>query len=148
MEITNKGTGPASEKPGLWIDGNTHSGEVTGSAVYLLTIGHLLSKYGEDELVTDLLDNTAIYIPPRVNPDGAEISLTQPYHRTGGGVPNPDFTDGEGHYEEDVDGVIVYMRMEDLARYIHLPCTLCCFSLTGNMYLGMVVIDEKIRPES
>ena len=63
-------------------------------------------------------------------------------------MPNPNFTDGEGHYEEDVDGVIVYMRMENLAGYLHLLCTLCCFSLTGNMYLGMVVIDEKIRPES
>ncbi len=31
MEITNHETGPAEEKPGLWIDGNTHSGEVIGS---------------------------------------------------------------------------------------------------------------------
>ena len=83
MEITNKGTGPASEKPGLWIDGNTHSGEVTGSAVYLLTIGHLLSKYGEDEFVTDLLDKTTIYILPRVNTDGTEIFLTQPLSQDG-----------------------------------------------------------------
>ena len=117
MQITNQETGPADEKPGLWIDGNTHSGEVTGSAVCLLTIGHLLSRYGKDELVTDLLDNTAIYILPRVNPDGAEVFLTQPYHRTGGGIPNPDFPDGEGHYEEDVDGdgVIAYMRIGDSA---------------------------------
>ena len=117
MEITNKETGAADEKSGLWIDGNTHSGEVTGSAVCLYTIGYLLENYGKDEFVTDLLDNTAIYVLPRVNPDGAEIFLTQPYHRTGGGIPNLDFPDGEGHYEEDVDGdgVIVYMRVEDPA---------------------------------
>ena len=117
MEITNHETGAADDKPGLWIDGNTHSGEVTGSAVCLLTIGHLLEGYGEDEFVTELLDSTAIYVLPRVNPDGAEIYLTQPYHRTGGGIHNPDFEDGEGHYEEDVDGdgAIVYMRIRDPA---------------------------------
>ena len=90
VEITNKETGRAVEKPGLWIDGNTHSGEVTGSAVCLYTIGYLLENYGQDEFVTGLLDNTAIYVLPRVNPDGAEIYLTQPYHRTSGGIPNPD----------------------------------------------------------
>ena len=103
-EITNAETGPAEEKPGLWIDGNTHSSEVTGSAVCLRTIYHLLSKHGSDDFITDLLDTRSVYILPRVNPDGAEVFLTQPYHRTGGGIPNLEFQDGEGHYEEDVDG--------------------------------------------
>jgi hypothetical protein len=117
MEITNTETGPADEKPGLWIDGNTHSSEVTGSAVCLRTIHHLLSKHGSDGFVTDLLDTRSVYILPRVNPDGAEVFLTQPYHRTGGGILNPEFQDGEGHYEEDVDGdgAIVYMRIPDHA---------------------------------
>ena len=117
IEITNKSTGSADEKPGMWIDGNTHSGEVTGSAVCLLTIGYLLENYGKDESITDFLDESAIYILPRVNPDGAEIYLTQPYHRTSGGIPNPEFADGEGHYEEDVDGdgIIVSMRIKDVS---------------------------------
>ena len=115
MEITNKKTGPSHEKPGLWVDGNTHAGEVTGSAVCLKTIWHLLHNYGEDPFVTELLDTRSVYILPRLNPDGAEIFLTQPYHRTAGGIPNPDFEDGEGHYEEDVDGdgKIVNMRIKD-----------------------------------
>lgn len=115
MELTNKATGPAHEKPGIWIDGNTHSGEVTGSAVCLKTIWHLLDGYGKDPFVTDLLDARSIFILPRLNPDGAEIFLTQPYHRTAGGIPNPDFPEGEGHYEEDVDGdgKIVDMRIKD-----------------------------------
>ncbi len=117
MENTNTETGLAEEKPGLWIDGNTHSGEVTGSAVCIRTIHHLLSKHGSDDFVTDLLNTRSVYILPRVNPDGAEVFLTQPYHRTGGGILNPEFQDGEGHYEEDVDGdgVIVYMRVPDSA---------------------------------
>ena len=115
MEVTNKLTGPGDEKPGIWIDGNTHSSEPTGTNVCLKTIWHLMTKFGEDEMVTDLLNNYVIYVLPRVNPDGAEIYLTKPYHFTSGGVPNPDFFDGEGHYEEDVDGdgLSTFMRWVD-----------------------------------
>ncbi|MFA9436550.1 MAG: M14 family metallopeptidase [Candidatus Bathyarchaeota archaeon] len=104
MEVTNFETGPGEEKPGIWVDGNTHSSEPTGTNVCLKTIWHLVTGYGEDDTVTEIMDNRVVYVLPRVNPDGAEIFLTKPYHYTSGGVPNPDFPDGEGHYEEDVNG--------------------------------------------
>ena len=104
MEVTNQETGQGEEKPGIWIDGNTHSSEPTGTNVCLKTIWYLVSKYGVDETVTEIMDNRVVYVLPRVNPDGAEIFLTKPYHYTSGGVPNPEFKDGEGHYEEDVNG--------------------------------------------
>ena len=115
MEVTNQETGPGEEKPALWIDGNTHSSEPTGTNVCLKTIWHLVSKYGEDEMATEIMDNKVVYVLPRVNPDGAEIFLTKPYHYTSGGIPNPDFPDGEGHYEEDVNGngFSAFMRWED-----------------------------------
>jgi len=115
VEVTNKEIGPASEKPGLWIDGNTHSSEPTGTNVCLKTIWHLCSGYGLYEFVTELLDTRVIYVLPRVNPDGAEVFLTKPYHYTAGGVENPEFWDGEGHYEEDVngDGLSAFMRWRD-----------------------------------
>ena len=104
MEVTNYKTGPAEEKPGMWIDGNTHSPEVTGSAVCLKTIWYLLHNYGKDSFITDLMDTRSLYILPRLNPDGAEIWMTKPYHQTKAGIPTPDFETGEGHYEDDVDG--------------------------------------------
>ena len=115
MEVTNKETGPGEEKTGIWVDGNTHSSEPTGTNVCLKTIWHLVTKYGVDETVTEIMDNRVFYVLPRVNPDGAEIFLTKPYHYTSGGVPNPDFADGEGHYEEDVNGngKSAFMRIED-----------------------------------
>ncbi|MCX6643171.1 MAG: M14 family metallopeptidase [Candidatus Bathyarchaeota archaeon] len=115
IEVTNKITGPAKEKPALWIDGNTHSSEVTGSAVCIRTLSYLLDRYGKDEAVTEILDNKVIYILPRVNPDGADVFLTQPYHNTAAGIPNPAFLDGEGHYEEDIngDGKITFIRIPD-----------------------------------
>lgn len=115
MELTNKDTGAGGDKPGLWLDGNTHSGEPTGTNVCLKTIWHLITSYGKSELVTEIMDNKVVYVLPRVNPDGAEIFLKDPYHMTSGGIPNPDFEDGEGHYEEDVngDGYAAFMRWED-----------------------------------
>ncbi len=115
MELTNQETGPGEEKPGVWIDGNTHSSEPTGTNVCLKTIWYLVSNYGKDEQVTEIMDNRVVYVLPRVNPDGAEIFLTKPYHYTSGGVPNPDFKDGEGHYEEDVNGngKSAFMRILD-----------------------------------
>src|SRR5215218_1155957 len=74
--ITNKETGPVLEKPGYWIDANTHAGEVTGSAVALYTIYHLLTHYGEDERVTRLLDEYMVYVLPRITVDGSEKYLT------------------------------------------------------------------------
>ena len=62
MEITNHTTGPAEEKPGMWIDGNTHSAEVAGSAVCLKTIWYLLYNYGKNSFITELLDTRSIYI--------------------------------------------------------------------------------------
>lgn len=112
VEVTCKESGPSSEKPGLWIDGNTHSSEPTGTNVCLKTIWYLCSSYGSDEFVTELLDTRVIYVLSRVNPDGAEVFLTKPYHYTAGGVENPEFWDGEGHYDEDVngDGLSAFMR--------------------------------------
>lgn len=115
MEITNKETGPAGEKPAVYVDGNTHAGEVVGKEVCLWMIRHLLSEYGKDGSITDLLDTRCFYILPCLNPDGSEIYLTTPYKRTGGGIPNPEFEWKEGLYEEDVDGDghITQMRVED-----------------------------------
>ncbi|MCW4011392.1 MAG: M14 family zinc carboxypeptidase, partial [Candidatus Bathyarchaeota archaeon] len=71
MEVTNQETGPGEEKPGIWIDGNTHSSEPTGTNVCLKTIWYLVTEYGRDETVTEIMDNRVVYVLPRVNPDGA-----------------------------------------------------------------------------
>jgi len=42
LEIANKATGKALEKPGYWIDGNLHAGEVMGAEVCLKTIAVLM----------------------------------------------------------------------------------------------------------
>jgi len=80
LTITNQATGIADEKPAFWIDGNIHATELTGATAALYVANALLSGYTQNEhpehnRITRLLDTSAYYILPRVNPDGAAWAL-------------------------------------------------------------------------
>ena len=115
VEITNSETGPAEDKPAMYIDGNIHAGEVTGSAVCLYTIWYLLSEYGKDSFVTKLLDKKAFYVIPRISVDGADVFLHTPYSLRSSTREYPEVDRREGLLQEDVDknGLILQMRIED-----------------------------------
>ncbi len=114
-EITNQATGPASEKPAFWVDGNTHAGEVTGSMSALYLIDTLLEGHGSDERITRLVDQQTFYVLPRLSPDGAERYLTTPHTLRATLRPWPDPEEEPGLHAEDVDGDghILQMRVED-----------------------------------
>lgn len=114
-EITDKSTGPASEKPAFWVDGNTHAGEVTGSMSALHLIQTLLEGHGNDERITDLLRRQAFYVLPRLSPDGAERYLTTPHTLRASTRPWPEPEEQPGLHPEDIDGDghILQMRVED-----------------------------------
>jgi hypothetical protein len=116
VEITNPATGPAAEKPGFYIDAQIHAEEHATSATALYAIWHLLVNYGKDEEVTRLVDSQVFYIIPRINPDGAELSLQPPYYNwCGNGRFMPGADRIEGLIPEDIngDGYIVWMRVSD-----------------------------------
>ncbi len=117
MTITNSKTGTHHEKPAFYIDGHIHAEEVATSHTALYTIWYLLENYGSDDEVTWLLDNMTFYIIPRINPDGAEISLTTGHHWCGNGRYLPGEEQTAGLCQEDIngDGLIVEMRIEDHA---------------------------------
>lgn len=111
MTITNKKTGKALDKPAFHIDGNTHAGEVTGSMAAMHAIDVLLNGYGEDKVITTILDRMTIYVVPRISPDGAETYLTTPYSiRSVNRVHNPK-EGGVRNEDLDGDGVIRMMRI-------------------------------------
>lgn len=113
--LTNQNTGKAKEKPGYWIDANIHAGEVTGSAVALYTIYHLLKNYKSKPQITRLLDNYTVYILPRIAVDGAEKYLTTPQRLRSSirHYPYPEERDGL-HWEDiNGDGLILQMRLKD-----------------------------------
>jgi murein tripeptide amidase MpaA len=117
MTATNFETGPDTEKPALWVDGNMHASEVAASMAALYHIHTLVTKYGKDDSITRALDTRAFYIVPRVNPDGAEWALAdKPKVVRSSTRPYPyDEDPVDGLLEEDMDGDgrILFMRLKD-----------------------------------
>lgn len=117
MTLTNRRTGEDDSKPAIYVDGNIHAGEVTGSMVALYLIDYLVDNYGKDEEVTYLLDTRAFYVLPRVNPDGAELYLTTPTLLRSSVRLWPDLeaSDLPGLHRADIngDGKILQMRVRD-----------------------------------
>lgn len=114
--ITNTATGPADEKPALWVDGGIHATELAGTAAALHLVHHLTSRYGADPRVTRALDTRAFYVMPRINPDGAELALAdRPRHLRSSTRTWPLVDPLDGLVPEDVDGDgrILSMRVAD-----------------------------------
>ena len=114
VTITNKTTGPDTEKPAMFAEGGRHSGEVTSSVSIFWLIHHLVSQYGKDPEVTHLVDTKALYLRPVNNPDGFELFLrTAQSNRSS---VRPHDTDRDGLLDEDPgedldgDGVLFPMR--------------------------------------
>lgn len=115
--VTNTATGPDTDKPAFWADGNIHAAELTASTACLYYLHHLVTGYGKDRQVTQLLDTRAIYLCPRLNPDGAELALAErPRHIRSSTRRYPfDEEPVEGLTIEDVDGDgrVLFMRIKD-----------------------------------
>jgi murein tripeptide amidase MpaA len=117
VTLTNTATGPADEKPALWVDGNIHASEVSPSTACLYALNKFVTQFGTDEAITRCLDTRAFYICPRVNPDGAEWTLadkpkivrssTRPYPY------NEDPLGGLVNEDIDGDGRMLQMRVVD-----------------------------------
>lgn len=117
LAITNTATGPDTDKPAFWVDGNIHAAELTASTACLYWLHQLATGYGEDRAVTQLLDTRVVYLVPRLNPDGAELALAdRPRHIRSSTRPYPyDEPPIDGLTIEDVDGDgrILSMRIVD-----------------------------------
>ena len=117
VTATNQQTGPAAEKPAYWADANIHASELAGSAAAMYLIDTLVTQYGKRDDVTRCMDTRAMYVCPRMNPDGAEWAMrdtpkiirssTRPYPYDEDAFEGLDIEDIDG------DGRILSMRIED-----------------------------------
>lgn len=120
MTVNNPKTGKELDKPGVFIDGNIHGNEIQGGEVCLYLLESMLTKYGDNEEFTKLVDKNCFYVVPVVNPDGR-------YHFLSGeknpgrnrGLRRPHDDDNDGLLDEDFpddldgDGDICEMRKKD-----------------------------------
>ena len=119
LTITNTKTGRASDKPAFFLDGGTHAGELGGSETALYTAWYLVTRYGKDPQVTELLDTRAFYVMPRKDVDGQEVALTGKVDYDPAKVPGARDADGDGRIGEDApddvdaDGRVLQMRIKD-----------------------------------
>src|SRR3954451_457781 len=116
VTITNFETGADLDKPALMVEANIHALEVTGNTAALHLVDKLLRGYGSDSKITRCLDTRAMYVVPRLTPDGAELALAdKPKFVRSSVRPYPRLDEQDGLYEEDIDGDgrILMMRLED-----------------------------------
>lgn len=120
LTINNAKTGEPLTKPGVYVDGNIHGNEIQAGEVCLYFANMLLTKYGENDKITKVVDKNVYYILPVVNVDGrahffkdAQTSSSDRSFR----VPKDDDRDGlldeDGPDDLDVDGNICMMRIKD-----------------------------------
>ena len=119
--VTNTATGAHTDKPAFWVDGNIHAAELTASTAVLYYLHTLVQGFWADSAigrqVTELLNTRALYLCPRLNPDGAELALAdRPRHIRSSTRRYPyDELPVDGLTVEDIDGDgrILTMRIPD-----------------------------------
>ena len=116
ITITNKSTGPDTDKPAMFIEGNRHSGEVTAAESALYFAWYVLTRYGQEPEITALVDTKALYVRVKNNPDGSELYLNTAQSNRSTVRPHDD--DGDGLLDEDPpedldgDGLVLQMRQK------------------------------------
>lgn len=69
--------GESEDEPAVYFMGAHHAREPISTEVVMGIVNYLMNNYGIDEDITNMVDNTEIYIVPMVNPDGHEVVLDQ-----------------------------------------------------------------------
>lgn len=112
LEVTDRSTGVAGDKPGYLVHANIHAHELTTTTSALHLARTLVAGHGVDEAITELLRRVSFYIVPRLNPDGAEYAF-----KTNGSVRSRSYPrevpNGLTQTDVDGDGQILWMRWPD-----------------------------------
>ncbi|MFA5727446.1 MAG: M14 family zinc carboxypeptidase [Saccharofermentanaceae bacterium] len=127
-------------EPGLFFTSSIHGDETTGYVLMLHLIDYLISNYGIDARITDMINSTEIFINPLANPDGTYYGGDQsPYGATRNNInnidlnrnfPDPKFglhPDGENWQKETQ----AFMNYPDLNH----------FTMSANLHGGSEVFN-------
>jgi hypothetical protein len=107
VTLNNPDTGPDHAKPAMWIDGNVHGNEIQAAETVVYSIWYLTKSHGVVEPLTELVDRSAFYFVPMVNPDGRAYWFDEP------NTPSTSRS-GQRPTDNDYDGLLDEDGPEDL----------------------------------
>lgn len=118
LTLANKQGADPQTRPALLIVATLEANHLIGGAAALATAEHLLTSYGTNAEVTQLLNEHTVYIVPRANPDGAELVFTKrgyeiPYKPVKGAEALGGLNVREIGADLNGDGLITLMRVPD-----------------------------------
>jgi hypothetical protein len=105
-------------RPAMLVVAGIEGNDLAGTSITVSWVERLVEQYDTDCEITELLDNTTIYLVPRVNPDAAQNFFVTPKFETRLSSKPVD-SDHDGLIDEDgpgdlnADGLITSMRVED-----------------------------------
>lgn len=109
-----------------------HGDEITGRELTVSLVEELLAKYGTDAQITELINNTEIYVMPSMNPDGSENRTRWNANFRDLNRNFPDFT---ADIENTVEG-----REVETAAIMKFQATRN-FALSANFHGGAEVVN-------
>jgi len=121
LAVVNPKTGPVdTEKPAMFIDGNIHGNEIQAAETVLYTLWYLAKAYGNNDHLTELMDDYTFYLLPVENPDSRAwwfSKIASAHGPRGNQRPHDDDGDGlideDGPDDLDGDGSIGQMWIRD-----------------------------------
>ncbi len=107
VTLNNPNTGPDTDKPAIYIDGNVHGNEIQGAEAVVYSIWYLTKSYGKVDSLTELMDRVAFYFLPMQNPDGRDYWFDEPNTSSSS-------RSGQRPTDNDFDGLLDEDGPEDL----------------------------------
>lgn len=139
MRITVEPDKDTPGKPKFKYVGNMHGDETVSRQVLVYLVEYLLTKYGEEPRITELVNSTDIYIMPSMNPDGFEKSKEGDCEGDYGGRNNANDMDLNRSFPDQFDGTTAnpdsIPEVMAMIRWIKEKK----FVLSGNLHGGTVV---------
>uniref|UniRef100_A0A674EEX8 Carboxypeptidase D n=1 Tax=Salmo trutta TaxID=8032 RepID=A0A674EEX8_SALTR len=139
MRITKDPNADVPGKPKCKYVGNMHGDETISRQVLVYLVNYLLTRYGEDPRITELVTSTDIYIMPSMNPDGFERSREGDCSGDAGGRSNAKDMDLNRSFPDQFDKINV--QQEDVPEVTAVIKWILekKFVLSGNLHGGTVV---------
>lgn len=133
MKIAARARGPREVRPEFKFIANMHGDEIVGRELMVYLIRDLVTNYGKNPAITNLVNNVQIYILPSMNPDGAAAQRRSNAQGIDLNRDFPDFTtsDNKNTLEGRAPETQAVMRWQAAHR----------FKLSANFHGGAEVVN-------